>query len=492
MMKHVAERLDALRPMMFDVCLRILRHPQDAEDACQEALLEAAREVDTLRDEAKLEAWARRVATTTALDFRRRLECRRAHEARALPSEPAGSGELDLQSALQALDEPERRAVAAHYLDGRPLRELAREEGVSEVAVWKRLGKAKSKLRRLLAAALPAALIAAALLFVLLPPSTARFSAPQEESWPWELPPRTWPEPVRKSWTALQTRVSLDLQNIATLDFLAKISENIGQTIHVAPGAVDPAEQISFKVQDIVADGALRLSLQPRGRAFKIKDDGTILVVKAEDVVPADDRGGSALFQEAALLDLARRQPLPPKPLAAARAVLRKVVEGPAGETTLTELLQALQERGNASLVLESQQADGRALVRGSGERLSLAAQLRRSLADLELEAVPTPDGIVLITRSARAVQLRTSSEYREQERVEAALDLPMEAGGVDSVAKLVRRLESVLRAPVRATKAAWTSAVDPKGGKVLDVLKELEAGGIRWQVREGALYLIK
>ena len=286
--------------------------------------------------------------------------------------------------------------------------------------------------------------------------------------------------------------MTLDLQNISTLDFLATISEHIGQTIHVAPGAVDRAEQISFKVQDIVAEGALRLSLQPRGRAFKIKDDGTILVVKAGDLLPADDRGRSDLFREAGLLDMARRNPLPPRPLAAARASLRIVVEGPVGETPLTEFLQALQERGGVSLLLEGGQADGQATVRGSGERLSLKAQLRRSLAALKLEAVPTLNGVVLITRSDRAVQLRTSSEYREHERVEAALDLPMDAGGVDSVPKLVRAVERVLRAPVRATKDAWSSAVDPKGGTVFDVLKKVEAGGIRWHVREGALYLIK
>jgi RNA polymerase sigma factor (sigma-70 family) len=496
-MRHVADLLEAQRPMMYGVCLRVLRHPQDAEDACQEALIEAARGADTLRDEHKLAAWARRVATTTALDFRRRIERRRTHESRAIPPGSAPREEVDVREALQALEEPERRAVEAHYLEGRPLRELAREQRVSEVAVWKRLGKANSKLRLLLAAALPAAIIAASLVFAVLRPPAPSPALPQEvrEPWPWELPPRTWPEPVRKAWTALQRRVTIDLQDVPMTVLLESLGGMIGHPIEIAPEAVEDGERVSFKVADIAADGALRLALQPRGRGFEIRDDGSIVVVKALLLDPTLDRGRSETIRAAQRLETAKRKPGPTKPLALGRAALAKLVDGPKGPLALDDYLAYLRETTGVPIILEASQADGRTEVVGPPDRLSLEAQLRRGLEPLDITAVPTYEGAIFLTRSDKAARLRASKDYLEQERVEERLDRPLEAGSVESVPKLVRLLERVLRAPVLATKEAWasTATATPKPGETIAALLDrLGADGIRWMVRDGALYLVK
>lgn len=498
--KKSMKDIDALpirREEIYAACLRVLRNPHDAEDACQEALIAIAKDAGSVRDERKLAAWARRVATTTALDFRRRLERRRAHESKIRPSAPAPSDELDVHGALQKLDGPEREAVAAHYLDGRPLRELAKEQGVSEVAVWKRLGKAKSKLRLLLAAALPAAIIAASLLVALLRPAAPAPAVPQEERepWPWELPPRDWPEPMKKSWKALQKKTTLDMRNVETGELLDMMSGFVGQPIQAAPGAIQPGEQVSFKVQDITLEGALRLLLGPRALALEIRKDGSIVVVKAADLDPAADWNRSKAFRDAQSLGNVKRWVGVSKPLARGRADLAKPVDGLAGARSLDDYLAKLREKSGAQLLLEGNQADGRAEVVGLPERLSVETHLRRSLEPLDLEAVPTSEGAILLTRSGRAAELRSSEAYRRQERLEAAVDRPLEAGDVDTVPKLVRRLEKVLGAPVLATQEAWASTASPApkpGESIASLLDRLKADGIRWTLRDGALYLIK
>ncbi|HYE98968.1 MAG TPA: sigma-70 family RNA polymerase sigma factor, partial [Planctomycetota bacterium] len=280
-MNTTADRLEALQSAMYAVCLRVLRHAQDAEDACQEALIEAARQAHDVRED--FDAWARRVALTTALDCRRRRDRRRVHETRVRPAAAPAREPVEIDHALAALDEPSRRAVAAHYLDGRPVRELAREAGVSEVAIWKRLVKARGKLRLLFTAALPAAIIGAAVLLVLLRhPAVAPESpaTPREEPWPWEMPPRGWPEPVRTTWTALQTRATVESDGMPMREVLDMIAGLIGRPIAVSPDLA--GERVSLQVVRTAAEGILRLMLEPRGAGYAIRDDGTIDVARKD------------------------------------------------------------------------------------------------------------------------------------------------------------------------------------------------------------------
>ncbi|HVR87064.1 MAG TPA: hypothetical protein VMU54_22255 [Planctomycetota bacterium] len=79
-------------------------------------------------------------------------------------------------------------------------------------------------------------------------------------------------------------RCTIDLQNIPQSTVLRHMGTVLGR-----PFAYDPAsrkaselEMISFKVQDIVLDGALRLMLQPRGRSYEVRG-GTVRVTARDE-----------------------------------------------------------------------------------------------------------------------------------------------------------------------------------------------------------------
>src|SRR5687767_15517837 len=73
--------LKAYQDTVYSVCFQVLRHAQDAEDASQEALLKAVRQMDSIDDSERFSAWLYRVALHAALDLRRSRGRREAREA---------------------------------------------------------------------------------------------------------------------------------------------------------------------------------------------------------------------------------------------------------------------------------------------------------------------------------------------------------------------------------------------------------------------------
>src|SRR5213595_2961229 len=70
-------------PMVLNVCRRVLRHQQDAEDAFQATFLVLARSAAAVCNRQALAAWLHRTAYRMALGVRRAALRRRHHEGKA-------------------------------------------------------------------------------------------------------------------------------------------------------------------------------------------------------------------------------------------------------------------------------------------------------------------------------------------------------------------------------------------------------------------------
>jgi RNA polymerase sigma factor (sigma-70 family) len=161
-------------PMVYGVCRRVLRHPEDTEDAFQAAFLVLARQAAAVRKSDSLGSWLHGVAYRVAANLRRDLARRRSREAvGADPPESAAAAEVSWQDVRVALDEelarlPERfqAPLVLCYLEGKTRDEAARELGWSVGTLRGRLERGRDLLRSRLTRrglGLSAALLGAAL-----------------------------------------------------------------------------------------------------------------------------------------------------------------------------------------------------------------------------------------------------------------------------------------------------------------------------------------
>lgn len=163
-------------PLVWGLCLRLLRHRQDAEDAFQATFLVLARNARCIRKHDSLASWLYGVAYRIALRARSRAAQRLARERQAVP--PRGEGDpLDalsgrelcslLDDELTRLPERYRGPLVLCCLEGRTRDEAARQLGMTLSTLKRRLERGRELLQtRLarrglsLATALPTSLLA--------------------------------------------------------------------------------------------------------------------------------------------------------------------------------------------------------------------------------------------------------------------------------------------------------------------------------------------
>ena len=139
---------------MYAVASRILRDTHLAEDALQGALVTAWRDLPTLRDPDRFEAWVRKLVVHACYAEARRRNTWAAN-VRVLPVDgPAGPDEIVSVSDRDALDRAfkrlnvEQRAVfVLHHHLGLPLVEIAETLGIPAGTARSRLHYATRTLR---------------------------------------------------------------------------------------------------------------------------------------------------------------------------------------------------------------------------------------------------------------------------------------------------------------------------------------------------------
>jgi len=143
-------------PRLHQIASRICRHPQDAEDAVQEAFLQAVRDLRDWRPTAPLEAWLVTIIVRTAqkVDQRsNRVASRsesidtplpdgnqrelRDHAVNSDPAAAAGRADLStrLAAAISDLPAKYRLAVTLRFQEGLTPREIAEQLGLPERTV---------------------------------------------------------------------------------------------------------------------------------------------------------------------------------------------------------------------------------------------------------------------------------------------------------------------------------------------------------------------
>ena len=137
--------------LLYRLCYSILLVREDAEDAVQDVFLKYYRKQPTFADEDHEKAWLIRVAVNHCKDILRRRKLREfipLSEVEELLAEK--EAEADDSGVLQAIFELADRyriVMILHYLEGYPVKEVARLCGISQSAVKMRLSRGREQLK---------------------------------------------------------------------------------------------------------------------------------------------------------------------------------------------------------------------------------------------------------------------------------------------------------------------------------------------------------
>ena len=169
----------AFETPVYNLALRVLRRPEDAEDVLQETFLEVVRSIKQYRGEGHLWGWIRQIATSKALMRIRHDRVRETEEfheesavgaglgagAGAGAGDVAGVGamggaggmspgavpaQIDLERALERLSETARAVVWLHDVEGYTHEEIAEQMGKTVSFSKSQLARAHVRLRRML------------------------------------------------------------------------------------------------------------------------------------------------------------------------------------------------------------------------------------------------------------------------------------------------------------------------------------------------------
>ena len=144
---------------LLGIARKILRDPDAAEDALQQAVIQAWRDLPRLRDPERFDAWLSKLLVSACY---REARGKRRFSARVerLPVEPAEDDDADaladrerIEQAFLVLSPSHRAVVVLHHYAGLPLAEVAELTGVAPGTARSRLHYALRALRAALEAA---------------------------------------------------------------------------------------------------------------------------------------------------------------------------------------------------------------------------------------------------------------------------------------------------------------------------------------------------
>jgi len=163
----------AFETPVYNLALRVLRRPEDAEDVLQETFLEVVRSIKQYRGEGHLWGWIRQIATSKALMRIRHDRVRETEELHEESAGGAGAGagdgvgagamggsggmspgtvpaQIDLERAFERLSETSRAVVWLHDVEGYTHEEIAEQMGKTVSFSKSQLARAHVRLRRML------------------------------------------------------------------------------------------------------------------------------------------------------------------------------------------------------------------------------------------------------------------------------------------------------------------------------------------------------
>ena len=153
---------DRYSGLMLRTAYRIVQDRDIAEDAVQNALIQAWQHLPSLHETGALRPWLLRIVVNQCISFKRRLARSRMFLSQSFSEQEAflasqvadyARGRMerswDIAQAVEQLPAKQQNVIALHYYQGMTLSAIAQRLQISENTLKKRLQVALSNLRRI-------------------------------------------------------------------------------------------------------------------------------------------------------------------------------------------------------------------------------------------------------------------------------------------------------------------------------------------------------
>ncbi|HVB23169.1 MAG TPA: RNA polymerase sigma factor [Ktedonobacteraceae bacterium] len=153
---------DYYNGLMLRTAYSIVKDHDLAEDAVQNAIIQAWQHLPSLREAGALRSWLMRIVVNQSISFKRRIARsttflqqafaeQETHLASQIADDAQGwmEGQWDLAQAIGTLPTKQQMAIRLHYYQGMTLPEMSQLLDISENTLKKRIQAALTNLRRL-------------------------------------------------------------------------------------------------------------------------------------------------------------------------------------------------------------------------------------------------------------------------------------------------------------------------------------------------------
>jgi RNA polymerase sigma-70 factor (ECF subfamily) len=143
--------LSRYRARAIRLAVQVLRRPDEAEDAAQEAFIRAFRNIRAFRGESRFATWFFHIVLRVCLDKKRlkRWDAEIPWDDAADPAAPpdAGDTRMVVRALLDRLSPPMRAALILREVEGLEYEEIAHALGIPVGTVRSRLSAARARFR---------------------------------------------------------------------------------------------------------------------------------------------------------------------------------------------------------------------------------------------------------------------------------------------------------------------------------------------------------
>lgn len=136
---------------MYRLSYSILKNEEDAQDAVQEAIYNAYKNLETLKDKRKFKSWIYKIVTNTSFEILRNKKNYIDIEQENIPAEKIDiDTNLTLWKAVQGLEQPYRTTITLFYYEDMSIKEISEITGSKVDAIKKQLSRGRDKIKEVI------------------------------------------------------------------------------------------------------------------------------------------------------------------------------------------------------------------------------------------------------------------------------------------------------------------------------------------------------